>query len=103
MILIEVALDQQAQYKQKNIYKNISRTAIVSYVVLDYYKEKIMEKILLTVKEVCDFTGWGHTKVREIIKRPDNDFTIRMGNRLYVNKNKFETYLNRCAKYNIQI
>ena len=62
-----------------------------------------MEKILLTVKEVCDFTGWGQTKVREIIKRPDNDFTIRMGNRLYVNKNKFETYLNRCAQYNIQI
>lgn len=62
-----------------------------------------MEKILLTVKEVCDLTGWGQTKVREIIRRPDNDFTIRMGNRLYVNKNKFEAYLNRCAKYNIKI
>lgn len=95
-------MDQQAQYKQK-IYKNISRTTYDTIAVLDYYKEKIMEKILLTVKEVCDFTGWGQTKVREIIKRPDNDFTIRMGNRLYVNKNKFETYLNRCAKYNIQI
>lgn len=62
-----------------------------------------MEKILLTVNEVCEMTGWGKTKVREIIKRPENDFTLQMGNRLYVNKKKFESYLDRCAKYNITI
>lgn len=59
--------------------------------------------MLLTVSEVCEVTGWGQTKVREIIKRPDSGFTIRMGNRLYVDKNKFEAYLDKCAKYNIQI
>ena len=62
-----------------------------------------MEKILLTIQEVCELTGWGQTKVREIIKRPDSNFTIRMGNRLYVNKKDFEIYLNRCAKYHISI
>lgn len=62
-----------------------------------------MEKILLTVNEVCELTGWGQTKVREIIKRPENNFTVRMGNRLYVNKKSFESYLERCAKYNIII
>ncbi len=62
-----------------------------------------MEKILLTVQEVCELTGWGQTKVREIIKRPDTNFTIKMGNRLYVNKKNFESYLDRCAKYHITI
>ena len=55
--------------------------------------------MLLTVSEVCEVTGWGQTKVREIIKRPDSGFTIRMGNRLYVDKKKFEAYLDKCAKY----
>ena len=59
--------------------------------------------MLLTVSEVCEVTGWGQTKVREIIKRPDSGFTIRMGNRLYVDKKKFEAYLDKCAKSNIQI
>lgn len=59
--------------------------------------------MLLTVSEVCEVTGWGQTKVREIIKRPDSGFTIRMGNRLYADKKKFEAYLDKCAKYNIQI
>ena len=62
-----------------------------------------MEKLLLTISEVCELIGWGQTKVREIIKRPENNFTIRMGNRLYVNKKQFELYLTNCAKYNIPI
>ena len=62
-----------------------------------------MEKILLTVSEICELTGWGQTKVREIIKRPNVKFTIKLGNRLYVNKKQFEEYLSNCAKYNIKI
>lgn len=62
-----------------------------------------MERTLLTLKEVCDYTGWGQTKVRQILKRPSSTFTIRMGNRLYVNKDLFDEYLRRCAKYQIQI
>ena len=44
-----------------------------------------MEKVLMSIKEVCEYTGWGMTKTREILKRSDSDFTIRVGNRLYVN------------------
>ena len=52
-----------------------------------------MEKILMSLKEVCEYTGWGETKVREILKRPTSKFTVILGNRLYVNKKKFDDYL----------
>ena len=62
-----------------------------------------MDKILMSLKEVCEYTGWGETKVREILKRDTSKFTVRLGNRLYVNKKLFEDYLNKCAKYHITI
>ena len=62
-----------------------------------------MEKMLMSLKEVCEYTGWGETKVREILKRPTSKFTVILGNRLYVNKKKFDDYLEQCAKYNIPI
>lgn len=62
-----------------------------------------MEKRLLTIQEICEYTGWGKTKVREILKRADSDFTIRMGNRLYADKALFDKYLDKCAKYQISI
>ena len=49
-----------------------------------------MEKALLSLKEVCDYTGWGKTRAREILRRENNGFTVRMGNRLYVNKKLFD-------------
>ena len=27
-----------------------------------------MDKKFLTIKEICEYTGWGETKVREIVK-----------------------------------
>ena len=57
-----------------------------------------MEKVLLNIKEVCEYTGWGMTKTREILKRPESKFTVRVGNRLYVNKELFDDYLVKCAK-----
>ena len=62
-----------------------------------------MDKILMSLKEVCEYTGWGETKVREILKRDTSTFTVRLGNSLYVNKKLFEDYLNKCAKYHITI
>ena len=62
-----------------------------------------MEKALLNITELCEYTGWGKTKVREILKRSDSPFTVRMGNRLYANKKLFDEYLDRCAKYQIEI
>lgn len=68
-----------------------------------FSKEIHMEKILMSLKEVCEYTGWGETKVREILKRPDSTFTVILGNRLYANKKKFDEYLDRCAKYHITV
>lgn len=56
------------------------------------------EKKLLSLKEVCEYTGWGETKTREILTRKENRFTLRAGNRLYVNKTLFDKYLDDCAK-----
>lgn len=61
------------------------------------------DKLLLSVKDLCKYTGWGETKVRELLRRPDSTFTIFYGNRLYANKKLFEEYLNKCAKYQIKI
>ena len=62
-----------------------------------------MDKALLSLNEVCDYTGWGKTKAREILKRKDSKSTVRLGNRLYVNKKLFDEYLERCARFHIAI
>lgn len=62
-----------------------------------------MDKELMSLKEVCEYTGWGKTKVRELLKRPDSSFTIRYGRNLYVKRKLFDEYLDRCAKYQIKI
>lgn len=62
-----------------------------------------MEKCLLSLNELCEYTGWGKTKLREILKRPDSTFTVILGNRLYANKEKFDEYINNCTKYQIKI
>lgn len=70
---------------------------------MDKKVSMLMEKVLLSIKEVCEYTGWGMTKTREILKRPESGFTVRVGNRLYVNKELFDEYLVKCAKYQIDI
>lgn len=57
----------------------------------------------LSLKQVCQYTGWGETKVRELLKRPSSTFTIRFGNRLYVDKVKFDAFLEHCETYRIPI
>lgn len=62
-----------------------------------------IEKKILSLNEVCDYTGWGKTKVREILNNPNSNFTVRLGNRLYVHKELFDEYLIKCAKYQITL
>ena len=62
-----------------------------------------IEKTIMSLKEVCEYTGWGQTKAREILNKPGNTFTIRLGNRLYVHKELFDEYLIKCAKYQIRL
>lgn len=62
-----------------------------------------IDKKLLNVKELCKYTGWGETKIRELLKRPNSKFTVKMGNRLYADKKLFDNYLEHCAKYQIPV
>ena len=62
-----------------------------------------MDKALLNLNEFGEYLGIGKTKAREILKRPDSPFTVRIGNRLYANKKALEEYLDRCAKYQISM
>lgn len=60
-------------------------------------------KVLLSLDDVCEITGWGKTKAREILKRKDSNFTIKFGNRLMAHKDLFLEHLKKCAKYQIDI
>lgn len=62
-----------------------------------------MEKIMLTLKEVCECTGWSESSVRRIAANKNNNFVIRLGNKIYFHKQLFNEYLVKCAKYNIAI
>lgn len=62
-----------------------------------------MDKKFLNVKELCEYTGWGESKIREILKRKDSAFAVKMGNRYYADKEKFDRYIDQCIKYNIVI
>lgn len=52
-----------------------------------------MEKALLNLKEFCQYLGIGQTKVRELMTKTDNPYTVRIGNRLYANKTLLDKWL----------
>ena len=62
-----------------------------------------MEKRLLTLKELCEYTGWGMTKVREIVRRKDCTFAVRLGNKYFVDKNRFDSFLEKSMDYHMPI
>lgn len=53
-----------------------------------------MEKILLNVKEITEYLGIGETKVRELLTKTNNPFTVRIGNRLYANRILLDKWIN---------
>ena len=55
--------------------------------------DKMDKKALLNVKEMCEYLGIGQTKARELLSDPKNNFTIRIGNRLYAHKGRLDTCL----------
>ena len=50
-------------------------------------------KILLNIKEVCDYLGIGQTKARELL-RGYNGFGVQIGNRWYANKKKLDEWID---------
>lgn len=57
--------------------------------------EKILvDKKLLNINEFCRYLGIGKTKAREIMTKTNNSFTVRVGNRLYANKNLLDDWID---------
>ncbi len=59
------------------------------------------EKRLLSVKETCTYLGIKQTLCRQLLRKPDCPFVVRLGDRLLVDKKALdiwldnETYLGR--------
>lgn len=53
------------------------------------------DKVLMNVSEVCRYLGLGQTKVRELMTKENNPYTVRIGNRLYANKILLDKWLHQ--------
>ena len=62
-----------------------------------------MEKILMDVKEVCEYLNICETNVRKMAKNPNNKFIIRSGSKILFHKRLLDEHIERCAKYGIKI
>lgn len=52
--------------------------------------DKMDKKALLNVKEMREYLGIGQTKARELLSDSNNNFAIRIGNRLYAYKGRLD-------------
>lgn len=60
----------------------------------------VQEKILLNIKEFCDYLGIGQTKARELLKTPRNGYAIKIGSKWYAHKQRLDAWLlEQCDKY----
>ena len=64
---------------------------------------KFENKILLTIPELMEYTGFGEKKIRKILNNPKSTYTIRNGNRLYAHKELFDEYIKKCAKLGLTL
>lgn len=59
--------------------------------------QRIQHKKLLNVTEVCLYLGIGENSVRNILNKPKNPYTVKLGNRLYANKEMLDKWCNQCC------
>lgn len=55
--------------------------------------DRMDKKALFNVKEMCEYLGIGQTKARELLADSKNNFTVRIGNRLYAHKGRLDIWL----------
>lgn len=58
-----------------------------------------IEKALLNLKEVSGYLGLGETKTRELLKKRDCPFSMKIGYRWYANKRLLDLWLDKQAKF----
>jgi hypothetical protein len=68
-----------------------------------YDDNKFNNKLLLTIPELMEYTGFCEKKVRQLLNNPKSTFTIRNGNKLYAHKELFEEYVKKCAKLGLTL
>jgi hypothetical protein len=54
---------------------------------------KLSEKLLLNVNEASEYSGIGHSKMREILNTPNCPFLIMNGIKKLVKRKQFEEWL----------
>lgn len=63
-------------------------------------ENNIDQKALLSITEFCNYLGIGETKARELLKTPRNGFSIKIGSKWYVHKQRLDKWLlEQCDKY----
>ena len=59
--------------------------------------KKIQLRKLLDVGEVCHYLGVGENTARNLLNKPKNSYTVKVGNRLYANREMLDKWLNQCC------
>lgn len=57
-------------------------------------KVSLNEKKLLNVQEIMLYTGFGESKVRQMLTYPKCTFVVRNGTKLYANRTLLDKYLD---------
>lgn len=56
---------------------------------------ELADKPLLDLNEFCIYLGIGKTKARELVKQKDCTFSLKIGNRWYVNRRLLDKWLSK--------
>lgn len=62
-----------------------------------------MEKRLYSLKEFTKYTGMGMSKARELAKVHECDFTVRVGNKIFIDIEGFNSYMQQCMQFGVPI
>ena len=57
--------------------------------------------VLLTMKEFCEYIGICEKSARNILKKPDCRFVIRIGRRVFIHKELLDKELLKVAKFGL--
>lgn len=55
-------------------------------------------KMNLTIKEAAAYSNIGQNKIEELLKQPNCDFVLYVGNKKLVKKKEFEQYISRSVE-----
>lgn len=59
----------------------------------------VYKKVLLTVEEASDYSGFGVNKVRNLIKEKNANFVVNNGNKHLIMREKFKQYILNMETY----